>query len=249
MSQAPPTAEPWPSRGWTGPTAVAVASGLAIARFVVPIVALPYALRAAADATVNIPLLVLLRPGRLELLLAGFRISDGDANLLLTLLAYIPFGIMSVWGFFWLGRLLGHRIESPDSKWLHRAIPPEGFAKVQRLLEQRGVPLAIFGRVAGLPPTLMAAAAATSHISARRYLAADLLGAAINLAVVLAVGGLLGETYERAGRWFSIGGFVLIIVMSSVVSQWFQREYEGDSPADEDPELDLDAPGRSADQD
>ncbi len=238
MSDTPPPtrSEPWPTRGWSGPAAVAVASGLAIARFVLPIMALPYAIRAAADTTASIPLLILIRPGRPELLLAGFRIGGGDADLLLTVLAYIPFGILSVWGFFWLGRLLGHRIESTESRWLARAIPPDAFAKVQRLLEKRGVALAIFGRVAGLPPTLMAAAAATSHISARRYLAADFVGAVINVGVVLAAGAALGETYERAGRWFTIGGFVLIIVMSTFVSNWFQREYDGG------PELDTDAP-------
>lgn len=224
-----------PMRGWSGPRAVTVATVLAVARFVVPIAALPLLVQAAADPNANMPLLILLRPGRPELLLAGFRISDGHAQLAAVLVAFIPLGVLSTWGFFWLGRLLGPKLSSTEGGgWLARAVPPATFAKVQRLLERRGPALAIFGRVAGLPNTLLAAAAATSKISARRYLAADLVGAAINLAVILAVGAALGETYERAGKWFTIGGVVLIFAMSSLVSNWFQREM-GDDEAPTEP--------------
>lgn len=227
------TEHPHQVRGWSGPSAIATASALAIARFVIPIIALPFAVRAATDASTSMTALILLRPGRPELLLSGFRISDGHASLAAVLLAFIPLGILSTWGFFWLGRLLGARLEAAEG-WLGKAVPAETFTKVQRLLEKRGTTLAIFGRVAGLPSTLMAAAAATSHISARRYLAADLLGAAINLAVVLSIGAALGEAYERAGTWFTVGGFVLIFVMASFVTSWFQREMDADPPLDTD---------------
>lgn len=234
MTDAEVSREPL-ARGWTGPRAIAVASALAVARFVIPLLAAPYAIEAARNAARSIPLLILLRPGRLELLLAGFRVREGDADLPLLLLAYIPLGILSVWGFFWLGRLLGARLEEGEG-WLARAVPPDTFRKVQRLLERRGTQLAIFGRVAGLPPTLMAAAAATSHISPRRYLGADLVGAAISLAVILSIGAALGETYERAGTWFFWGGLVFVFVLMTFVSSWVQRELDA-----EDPPLDTDA--------
>lgn len=246
MTHPAPAATPEPTRapdhvrGWSGPVAKAVAATLGIARFVVPILAIPLVFGSLADDQRNVALLILLRPGRPEVLLAGFRIRGGGTSLGEVLLAYLPLGILSAWGFFWLGRLYADRFREDTPGWLNRIVPPEVFHKLQQLLRKRGPSLAVVGRVAGLPPTILAAAAAVSDVPARRYLAADLLGAAINVGIILGVGYGLGETYERAGPWITGVSLALVFAVSMWINAWIQRELEADQELGHDPETGAD---------
>lgn len=225
-------------RGWTGPTAKAVAAFLGIARFVVPILAIPLAFGSLADSERNVALLILLRPGRPEVLLAGFRIRGMDATVGEVFLAYLPLGILSAWGFFWLGRLYADNFRHDTPGWLARIVPPEVFGKLQILLRKRGPGLAVVGRIAGLPPTILAAAAAVSDVPARKYLAADFLGAVLNFSIIVGAGFALGEAYERAGPWLTGISLVLIFGVSIWIQNWIQAELDAD---DEAAEPDLDA--------
>ncbi len=228
-------------RGWSGPFAKRVAAFLAIARFVVPILAIPLAFGSLADADRDVSLLILLRPGRPEVLLAGFRIRGGDANVVQIFLAYLPLGIASAWGFFWLGRLYADRFRGDTPGWLARVVPQEVFEKLQVLLRKRGPGLAVIGRVAGLPPTILAAAAAVSDVPARKYLVADFVGAVINFSIIVGLGFALGETYERAGPWITGASLVMVVGVSMWIQTWIQRELDKDHDAETEPEFDADS--------
>lgn len=227
-SASPPTrADDVGVRRWRG-----VLLWAAVARYVIPIGALALIPALFPD---RLELLTLLRPGKETLLAVGgiHRTSGGEQpDLWLAFLAFLPFGLVSVWGFFALGRAWQHELETgtgPD--WLSRTVPPETFARLQDLLERRGPAFAFIGRVAALPPTIMAAAAGTSTVDTRRYLIADFLGAIASYALMVSLGWWLGEAYERGGPWLVVPAFIVMFGIITWVSAWLQREPDEDAAA------------------
>lgn len=213
------------ARRWRG-----VLLGLGIARYVIPIAAIPLVPLWFPDRMVE---LTLLRPGKEILLAAGgvYRTNgNGEPDLLLLFLAFLPLMLFSVWGFFWLGRAWQYELEHGEGpSWLSRAVPPEDFARLQRLLERRGPAFAFLGRVAALPPTVMAAAAGTSNVDSRAYLVADFLGAIASFASTVWIGWWLGEAYERGGTWFLVVAVIGVFVLMSWGTAWLRREPDPDS--------------------
>jgi membrane protein DedA with SNARE-associated domain len=162
-------------------------------------------------------LLVLLRPTKEVLLAAGFMVRQGDAALWALVPAALPLLIGAVWMVFLLGRSFrdeadGLELGGPAGKIL----PRHRIEEIRGLLARRGVPLVAVSRLAAFPHTVLAAAAGTSDLPARRYVAADLAGALVNLVLMLGAGYALGEAYERAGPWVTglgaVGLLVLVVV-------------------------------------
>jgi membrane protein DedA with SNARE-associated domain len=202
--------------------------GLAIARYVVPIAALPLI---AVWLPERVNLLMLIRPGReIQLAAGGFARTTGEPNLLVTFLAFLPLMVGGVWVFFWLGRAYQYElVEGRGAEWLNRVVPPETFAQFRRLLVRRGPMLAFLGRIGALPPTIMAAAAGTSDVDTRRYLVADFAGAVVGFTMTVGVGWLLGGAYERGGWWLTAVGLVLFLAVITWISNWLRREHEAEA--------------------
>lgn len=206
---------------------------LAVLRYVIPIAALPLL---AVWIPERMVALTLVRPGKEVLLAAGgvYRTNaDGQPDLLLLFLAYLPLMVGGVWVFFALGRAWQAELaRGQGPAWLERVVPPEVLSQMQRLLEARGPMLAFLGRIAALPPTIMAAAAGTSRVDTRAYLAADFLGAITSFAVTVYAGWWLGEAYERGGIWLTVGGIALLVAIVAWATSWLRRE--PDTPEGDD---------------
>jgi membrane-associated protein len=208
-----------------------VALVLAVLRFVVPLAVIPFA---AALIPQDVPLLLLLRPGREVLLLGGgLSRTVGDPTVLLLFAAYLPFMTVGVWAFYLVGRAYGPDLRAGiGPRWLSRPLPQHRLVLASRVLTRRGPLIAVIGRLAGIPPTLLAAAAGASDVDSRRYLVADLLGMVVTFAVGVGVGFGLGSAWEQGGPWLAGAGFVLVVIGSSFVSRWVQRELDRpDQPA------------------
>jgi membrane protein DedA with SNARE-associated domain len=192
---------------------------LSALRYLVPILALPLVPVLTPD---DVGLLTLLRPGKEILLLAGgLSRTNGTPGWLIVFLAYLPLMVGGVWVFFGLGRAYAVELRNGEGPaWLSRAVPPDRLELAQRVLARRGPTVALVGRVAALPPTIIAAAAGVSDVSTRRYLAADLVGAILSFGIVFGVGLGLGAAYERGGPWLTGVGIVLVIAAASVASRW-----------------------------
>lgn len=205
---------------WKRPLLVA-----AIARYAIPVAAIPLAAALIPD---RVPLLTLLRPGKEVLLLAGgLWSSDGRPSLLMVFVAYVPLMILSVWGFFALGRAYSDDLaEGEGPAWLHRVVPAHKLEATQRVIAKRGVTVAILGRIAALPPTILAAAAGTSDVDTRRYLAADTVGAIAAFGVTIGVGIGLGRAYERGGIWLTAASIAVLLYAVNRFARWVQAEEE-----------------------
>jgi membrane protein DedA with SNARE-associated domain len=202
---------------------------MAVARYAIPIAAIPAAPALIPD---DVGLLMLIRPGKEVILLAGgLSNAQQTPGLWMAFLAYLPLMVGAIWIFFAVGRAWGPALEdgsAPDV--LMRVLPPERVRRLHRLLETRGPLLAVVGRIGGLPPTIIAAAAGTSKVRAARFLVADALGAVAGFGLMFGVGWLLGDAYERGGPWLTAGATLLVVVAGVLVNRWFRAEIEGEEP-------------------
>ena len=208
------------ARRWRG--ALLALSGL---RYAIPILALPLVPVLTPD---DVGLLTLLRPGKEILLLAGgLTRTRATPGVVVAFLAYLPLMVGGVWAFFGLGRAYAEDLRvGAGPGWLSRAVPPDRLELAQRVLARRGPAVAVIGRVAALPPTVIAAAAGTSDVRTRTFLLADLVGAVVSFAIVFGVGVALGTAYEQGGPWLTGVGLVLVVAAVVLVSRWLQAEAE-----------------------
>lgn len=219
----PPAASPDAfarARRWRRP--LLALSGL---RYVVPILALPLVPVLTPD---DVGLLTLLRPGKEILLLAGgLTRTRATPGVLVAFLAYLPLMVGGVWAFFGLGRAYAEDLRAGEGPaWLTRAVPPDKLEVAQRVLTRRGPVVALIGRVAALPPTVVAAAAGVSDVHTGRFLLADFVGAVLSFALLFGIGLALGAAYEQGGPWLTGIGLALVVVAVMLVSRWLQAEAE-----------------------
>jgi len=201
-------------------------------RLALAVVALRFAVPLAAIPTIpwlitrDISLLVLLRPQKEFLLVGGGQSRYlGEPELLGLFLAFLPLGLLAVPAFFVVGRAYGTRLrEGTGPRWLQRAIDPRHIEIGQRVLARRGPAIAILGRFAALPPTVLAAAAGVSDVSWRAYLAADALGAVLATSATIGAGYTLGRAYQTGGFWLTAVGVTLFGVMILLLTYWLRRE-------------------------
>lgn len=220
-----------------------LALGVVVGRYVIVlgvIPAIPWLLLQERYAVV-----VLLRPTKEWLLLGGavFRLEGAPSPWLL-LAAFAPLMLIVVWFFFLAGRAYQDLLRAGTGPtWLRRALPPDKLELAQRMLIRRGPLVAVLGRLAAMPPTLLAAAAGVSDIAPRRYLAADAAGAVLAFTAVVGAGYGLGEAWRRGGPWITAIGLGLFVAMVVLMTRWIRRE-AARSPAPTATEAPPDPTGR-----
>lgn len=194
--------------------------GLAVVRAIAYVVAIPLA-PVLYHEDERIALLVLLRPAKEVLLLAGYVARvDGVDVLALSVLASIPLLVLTVWLFFALGRAYRREIADAELPGVAgRVLPSARIADLQDGLRERGRSFVVLGRMAMLPSTLVAAAAGSAGMRTAEFLVADAVGAAASLVVVLGAGWLLGEAHDAAGPWLSILGALALLAAMVLVGR------------------------------
>jgi membrane protein DedA with SNARE-associated domain len=202
---------------------------VAVLRYVVPIAAIPLIPFLIRDG--RLELLVFLRPQKEFLILAGATLArTGAPSALAIFAAYVPLMVVAIWAFFLVGRIFRPALDAGEApRWLTRILPPEQLAVGRRVLARRGPAIAIMGRIAALPPTIMAAAAGASDVDARRYLGADLLGALASFTLMMGAGWLLGDAYDEYGVWITVAGVGVLIALIVLLTRWIRRESEADA--------------------
>jgi membrane protein DedA with SNARE-associated domain len=200
-----------------------VVVSIAVLRYVIPLVAIPLIPFLIVD---QVPLLVLLRPQKEFLLLGGGQLRvRGEPSVALLFAAYVPLMIAAVWAFFAVGRAYGPAMRAGTGpRWLHRALPPDQLEIARSVLAAHGPAIAVLGRIAVLPPTVVAAAAGISDVSARRYLVADATGAVAGFAITVGVGYALGRAYETGGVWLTAAGVALFLGLVLLLTRWIRAE-------------------------
>ncbi len=197
--------------------------GLAAARTVLAIVAIPLAPVLFADHFV---VLVLLRPTKEVLLASGFLMREGDVNLGEVAAAAVPLAIFGVWLFYFLGRAYAEEIQAGEGlpRWAEKLLPPERIQKLCGVVERKGRRVVLLGRLAAFPSTLLGAAAGVSGMEARSFLFADTVGGVLSVTEVMVAGYVLGAAYKRAGPWLTVLGVVVLLGLLVGVGRWLRQE-------------------------
>lgn len=202
-----------------------VALGVAALRYVLQWTALPLIPILVPE---RVPLLLVARPSKELLLLGGGLLAvDGRPTIAAMALAFVPMGLVGAWAFFVVGRSYTHVLTSEQRPaWLERVLPARRLAVAQGVLQRRGPAIALLGRLAALPPTVIAAAAGASPLRAAPFLVADALGSALAFGITVSVGMALGAAYEQGSVWVTVGGGMLFLVLVSLLARWARREAE-----------------------
>ncbi|HEX2851237.1 MAG TPA: VTT domain-containing protein [Acidimicrobiales bacterium] len=199
------------------PLLVAVGARAVLAAVAIPLAAFLY--------RQHFVVLVLLRPTKDVLLAAGFLLRRGKVNPFEIVAAAVPLMVFGVWLFFLIGRAYHEQILTGEGlpRWSRRLLPHEKIQSVSEVLEKRGAPLIVLGRLAAFPSTLVAAAAGASDMRARTFVLADALGAALSIAEVVVAGYAFGEAYKKAGPWVTGAGVVVLIGLLLLVGRHLKK--------------------------
>jgi membrane protein DedA with SNARE-associated domain len=205
-----------------------VAVGVAIARYAIPLAVIPAIPFLIARG--ELALLVLLRPQKEFLLLAAAQLArTGAPSVALLFAAYVPLMIVAVWAFFVVGRMFRPALDAGEApRWLTRILPPAQLDVGRRVIARRGPLIAVMGRMAALPPTIMAAAAGASDVNGPRYLVADVVGALGSFALMVGAGLVLGEAYDEYGIWITVAGIAVLVALIALITRWVRNEAERD---------------------
>ncbi|MFU8841836.1 MAG: DedA family protein [Nitriliruptoraceae bacterium] len=197
--------------------------GVAALRFVVPLAAVPLV---AVLIPEHVVWMLLLRPTKEFQLIGGAQYQlTGAPHPLLLLAAFVPLMVLAVWAYFAVGRMERKALAAGTApRWLQRALPERQLAVAQAVLARRGATIAVLGRLGGLPPTVLAAAAGASTISARRYLAADTAGALLSFAVMVRAGMSVGRAWEEGVSWLTAVTAVLFLTVLALLARWIRAE-------------------------
>ena len=193
----------------------------AVARAVLGIVAIPLAPFLFRE---HAAVLVLLRPTKEVLLLAGFLVRRGDASFPVVIAAALPILLGGVWVMFALGRAYADSLDAKDlPRLVRRVLPPKRIEDMKESIGERGMIVVFLGRLAAFPSTVVAAAAGASGVSTRDFLIADTAGALLSLGLLVSSGYLLGEAYDEAGPWVTLAGAVVLAVVVVVLGRTLLR--------------------------
>lgn len=205
---------------------------VAVLRFAIPLAAVPLI---PVLLTRNITLLILLRPQKEFLLLGGGQSRYlGEPAIWTLFLAYLPLAVLPIAAFYVVGRQYRHVVGTGAApRWLNRVLPPNQLDLGVRMMARRGPLIAVLGRLAALPPTVLAAAAGLSGTPMRRFLIADAIGAFVAFVIVVTVGWLLGRAYEDGAFWLTAGGVALFVIMLFALTAWLRAEANRDGPVTE----------------
>lgn len=204
------------------PVAKKVLLGIAIVRAVLGVAAIPLAPFLYEE---HFLILVLLRPTKEVFLAGGFLARQGDVSLPLLVLAAIPLSIFGVWLFYLLGRAYRKEIQSNKMPgFASRILTPERIKKFEKSLDKKGPKLIFLGRLAVLSSATVAAAAGAAKLEPKKFFPWDLAGGLLSIAYTIAAGWFLGEAYEQAGPWITVGGVIALVGFAIILGRSLQKD-------------------------
>lgn len=148
----------------------------------------------------NFLLLVLMRPTKDVFLAGAFLARQGNEPGLLwkVLLAGLPLSLAGVWISYLLGRQYSEEIGRQQLPGIAgRILPVKKIRKFEDMLKKKGPRLALLGRLAAFPSSVIGMAAGSSDLASRKFLPADGLGAVLAIAEVMSLGYVLGSFFNK----------------------------------------------------
>ena len=149
----------------------------------------------------------LVAPGELTVVLGGAIARDGAISIeLLFVIVWLSAVAGDSTGFM-LGRKLGRAFLFEHGPRFH--ITPQIVARVEGIFDRHGGKAIILGRFIGVARAITPFLAGSSHLSFRRFLAFDIVGAAAWAAAFLALGYIVAASASRAASLSHAAGLAI----------------------------------------
>ena len=164
----------------------------------------------------------LLVPGESLVLASGFFAHQGILELD-AVIAAVALGAVAGDN---IGYLLGARL---GREWLLKkgsrfGLRKKRLAQVDAFFQRQGPRAVFIGRFIGFARALVPFVAGASRMSYRRFVVADALGAGLWTVAFVALGYVLGASWQVAEKWISRSGLVLgAVLLIGAVWLWLRR--------------------------
>ena len=164
----------------------------------------------------------LLVPGESLVLASGFFAHQGILELD-AVIAAVALGAVAGDN---IGYLLGARL---GREWLLKkgsrfGLRKKRLAQVDAFFQRQGPRAVFIGRFIGFARALVPFVAGASRMSYRRFVVADALGAGLWTVAFVALGYVLGASWQMAEKWISRSGLVLgAVLLLGAVWLWLRR--------------------------
>ena len=164
----------------------------------------------------------LLVPGESLVLASGFFAHQGILELD-AVIAAVALGAVAGDN---IGYLLGARL---GREWLLKkgsrfGLRKKRLAQVDAFFRRQGPRAVFIGRFIGFARALVPFVAGASRMSYRRFVVADALGAGLWTVAFVALGYVLGASWQMAEKWISRSGLVLgAVLLLGAVWLWLRR--------------------------
>jgi membrane protein DedA with SNARE-associated domain len=173
----------------------------------------------------------LLVPGELTVVLGGAIARDGDISIVALFgLVWLAAAAGDTTGYL-LGRRLGREFLTRHGPRFH--ISPAMIERVEGIFDRHGGKAIILGRFIGVARAITPFLAGTSHITLRRFMAFDIVGAGAWAASFLAVGYVVASSAERAASLsqaigYAIGGAAVLGAITVGIRQLYRNAPAGE---------------------
>lgn len=156
-------------------------------------------------------------PGEAALLLAGFLVLRGEADMLGMMVAATAGAIIGDSIGYEIGRRLGGVIK--------RRLGQDRWDRATGFLRRHGGKAVLLGRFVGVLRAVVPAAAGASKMPYRKFLLWNALGALVWAPGTIALGYAAGSSYDRVEKWLGRGGLILFaLVVLVAVGVWYFRK-------------------------
>ncbi|HWT30004.1 MAG TPA: DedA family protein [Propylenella sp.] len=164
-------------------------------------------------------------PSELIMPLAGYIAAQGQANIVLIIVAGTIGSLAG--GFFWyaIGRWVGEerlkRIADRYGRWV--TLSRQDIDKADDWFDEHGHKAVLLGRLVPTVRTLISIPAGLSEMPVRRFLLYSAIGTAAWTTILALLGYGLGSQYERVGAWvdpvsYGVLGLIVLIYLYRVVT-------------------------------
>ncbi|MGH2806641.1 MAG: DedA family protein [Actinomycetota bacterium] len=166
-------------------------------------------------------LIGLFLPGESSMLLGGFLVFQGNAELSWMLLAACGGSVIGDSVGYYLGHRHGNRLRRT---WLGRKVGHTRWEAVDRFLHERSGRTIFFAKFLGVMRTLVPPAVGASAVPYRRFVMFNVPAAIVWVALFVSLGALAGGSWRLVERWAGRWSLaVLALIAIAIVTIYIRR--------------------------
>lgn len=164
----------------------------------------------------------LVLPGEGAMLLGGFLVYQGRADLALMLVCGCVGAIVGDSLSFWIGRRAGPRLQQSR---LGQRIGEERWRRALRYVKDKGGRAVFLGRFVGVLRALIPAIAGSSHMPYRQFLPYSVAGAVVWVTAFIFLGSVAGGSWELIDQWAGRASVIVLAILLLAVGIVFAAKW------------------------